>query len=139
MSRLQPRWSRGTNVRSQRRGDAACERSRRFGGSRDLWEGRNPAWPALTSTLDPHIFAVVGKGEVHFAYIYNIGVAQSFRRRGHAKAALLWLEQFVRAQGIADVRLNVFAHNSSAQVLYRSLGFECTSMMMRKALSADGA
>ena len=84
-------------------------------------------------------FAVVGKGEVHFAYIYNIGVAQSFRRRGHAKAALLWLEQFVRAQGIADVRLNVFAHNSSAQVLYRSLGFECTSMMMRKALSADGA
>jgi ribosomal protein S18 acetylase RimI-like enzyme len=83
-------------------------------------------------------FAVVGKGDTSFAYVYNICVAQSFRRRGHARAALLWLEQFARAQGISGVRLNVFAHNAGAQVLYHSLGFKSMSMMMHKALSATG-
>jgi ribosomal protein S18 acetylase RimI-like enzyme len=83
-------------------------------------------------------FAVVGKGDASFAYVYNICVAQPFRRRGHARAAFLWLEQFARAQGIAGVRLNVFAHNSVAQVLYHSLGFKSMSVMMHKALSENG-
>lgn len=84
-------------------------------------------------------FAVVGKGDAKFAYIYNICVEPPFRRRGHAKAALLWLEQFVRTQGIGGVRLNVFASNSAAQTLYHSLGFETMSLMMKKQLSANVA
>ena len=84
-------------------------------------------------------FAVVGAGDARSAFIYNITVKQSFRRRGHAKAALLWLEQFANAQGLASVRLNVFAQNPNAQGLYRALGYEATSMNMRKALRVNGA
>jgi len=82
-------------------------------------------------------FAVVGKGDARFAYVYNIGVERPFRRRGHARAALLWLEQFARVQGVGGVRLNVFAHNSAAQGLYRALGFETMSMMMNKQVAPD--
>lgn len=83
-------------------------------------------------------FAVMGTGDARFAYVYNIGVAPPFRRRGHARAALAWLEQFARAEGLTGVRLNVFAHNSAAESLYRSVGFERMSMTMHKTLSADG-
>ena len=84
-------------------------------------------------------FAVVGASDARSAFIYNITVNQSFRRRGYAKAALLWLEQFAKAQGLASVRLNVFAHNPEARALYRTLGYEITSMNMRKAVHLDGA
>jgi ribosomal protein S18 acetylase RimI-like enzyme len=84
-------------------------------------------------------FAVVGAGDVRSAFIYNVTAKQAFRRRGHARAALLWLEQFAKVQGLASVRLNVFAHNPNAQALYRALGYEATSMNMRKALHVNGA
>jgi ribosomal protein S18 acetylase RimI-like enzyme len=84
-------------------------------------------------------FAVVGAGDARSAFIYNVTVKQSFRRRGHAKAALAWLEQFANAQGLASIRLNVFAHNPQAQALYRALGYKTTSMNMRKVVRANGA
>ena len=101
-----------------------------------VYEIRDESTAAMVGFL---WFAVVGKGDTRFAYIYNICVEPQFRRRGHARAALLWLDQFARAQGIRGVRLNVFAHNSPAQVLYRSLGFETMSVMMNKQLPADVA
>ena len=84
-------------------------------------------------------FAVVGASDARSAFIYNITVKQSFRRRGHAKAALLWLERFAKAQGLASIRLNVFAHNPDAQALYCVLGYETTSMNMRKVVRVDEA
>lgn len=84
-------------------------------------------------------FAVVGASDARSAYIYNVTVKQSFRRRGHAKAALIWLEQFANAHGLASVRLNVFAHNPNALALYRALGYKATSMNMRKAVRVIGA
>jgi ribosomal protein S18 acetylase RimI-like enzyme len=84
-------------------------------------------------------FAVVGANDARSAFIYNVTVKESLRRRGHAKAALMWLEQFASAQGLASIRLNVFAHNPNAQALYRALGYEPTSMNMRKAVSVNGA
>ena len=46
-------------------------------------------------------FAVVGAGDARSTYIYNVSLKQSFRRRGHAKAALMWLEQYANAHGLA--------------------------------------
>jgi ribosomal protein S18 acetylase RimI-like enzyme len=77
-------------------------------------------------------FAVIGMGEARSAYVYYVTVGERFRRRGYAKAALLWLEQFAKAHDLASVRLNVFAHNADAQALYRGLGYEVTAMTMRR-------
>lgn len=79
-------------------------------------------------------FALAGTGEARSAYVYNILVKPPFRRRGHATAALSWLEQFADARGVTGIRLNVFAHNPNAQALYRTLGYEVTAMTMRKSL-----
>ncbi|MFO1315615.1 MAG: GNAT family N-acetyltransferase [Burkholderiales bacterium] len=82
-------------------------------------------------------FTLEGAGEARSAYVYSILVKSPFRRRGHATAALSWLEQFAAARGATGIRLNVFAHNPNAQALYRALGYAVTAMTMRKSLQAD--
>lgn len=82
--------------------------------------------------------AVMGTADARSAYVYNIAVNPDARRRGHARAALLRLEELASARAIRSIRLNVFAHNPAAQALYRSLGFEVMSSSMRKPL-ADSA
>jgi ribosomal protein S18 acetylase RimI-like enzyme len=68
------------------------------------------------------------------AYVYYIRVAPRFRGRGHAHAALELLEQRVRAQGLDSIALHVFSFNTTAQALYRSLGYWITGLNMRKFL-----
>ncbi len=84
-------------------------------------------------------YAVVGTEASRSAYVYNIMVEPAFRRRGHARRAFLALEKLARTEGLMSIRLNVFAHNPSAHSLYRSLGYEVTSMGMRRELDGDGA
>jgi ribosomal protein S18 acetylase RimI-like enzyme len=68
------------------------------------------------------------------AYVYNITIAEAARRRGYARAALLELEGVARARGLQGLSLHVFGHNHGARRLYESLGFEPTSLTLRKAL-----
>ena len=68
------------------------------------------------------------------AYVYNITLAEAARRRGYARAALLELERVARAHGRQGLSLHVFGHNHGARRLYESLGFEPTSLTLRKAL-----
>ncbi|MDY7537444.1 GNAT family N-acetyltransferase [Undibacterium sp. 5I1] len=78
--------------------------------------------------------AVIEKGGVRSAYIYNIEVAESYRRQGHAKRAFAALELFVRSIGLSVIGLHVFAFNSGAQALYASLGYEVTGINMQKQI-----
>ena len=84
-------------------------------------------------------YAVVGTEPNRSAYVYNIQVKPAFRRLGHARAAFAALEDIAMSQGLQSIRLNVFAHNPAALALYRSLGFEMTSMSMRLLLDTEGA
>jgi len=68
------------------------------------------------------------------AYVYNIEIDEAARRRGHARAAFAELERVAREHGMQQVGLHVFGHNTGARRLYDELGFEPTSITMRKVL-----
>ena len=67
-------------------------------------------------------------------YIYDIYLHPEFRGQGWGRKTLELLETMLKEQGIARISLNVFAHNSTAQALYRKMGFEVTNMRMQKWL-----
>jgi ribosomal protein S18 acetylase RimI-like enzyme len=68
------------------------------------------------------------------AWVYNIEIDAAARRRGFARAAFAELERVVRARGVQQLGLHVFGHNTGARRLYDELGFEATSITMRKVL-----
>lgn len=68
------------------------------------------------------------------AYVYNIEIEAHARRRGFARAALFELERIARERGLHHVSLHVFGHNHGARRLYDALGFEPTSITLRKIL-----
>jgi ribosomal protein S18 acetylase RimI-like enzyme len=68
------------------------------------------------------------------AWVYNITIDDASRRRGFARAAFVELERVAREHGIQQLGLHVFGHNHGARRLYESLGFEPTSLTLRKIL-----
>jgi ribosomal protein S18 acetylase RimI-like enzyme len=68
------------------------------------------------------------------AWVYNIEIADSARRRGFARAAFHELERVVGERGVRHPSLHVFGHNHGARRLYDALGFEPTSITLRKTL-----
>ena len=68
------------------------------------------------------------------AYVYGVEIEEHARRRGFARAAFLELERVARERGLHQVGLHVFGHNHGARRLYEELGFEPTSITMRKIL-----
>ena len=58
------------------------------------------------------------------AFLKQITVAESFRRRGYGRAMLAALEVLLAADRIDELRLNVFAANQPARRLYASAGYE---------------
>jgi ribosomal protein S18 acetylase RimI-like enzyme len=71
------------------------------------------------------------------AFIYDIAVDPSHRRRGYARLALAEIEEWAGEHGCAGVMLHVFGYNTPARELYRSVGFEETNVMMLKRV--DGS
>lgn len=65
-------------------------------------------------------------------YVYDVAIDPEHRRRGHARAAFIALDDVARDLGLSDIGLHVFANNPGAQALYRSLGFEITGLNMQK-------
>ena len=68
------------------------------------------------------------------AYVFNIEIEEHARRRGYARAAFRALERDVRERGVQQLALHVFGHNHGARRLYDELGFEPTSLTLRKTL-----
>jgi ribosomal protein S18 acetylase RimI-like enzyme len=68
------------------------------------------------------------------AFIYDIEVLESQRRRGFGRAIIETLVEWARDEHLESVRLNVFGHNSGAIALYEQLGFEVMSQQMKLLL-----
>jgi ribosomal protein S18 acetylase RimI-like enzyme len=83
-------------------------------------------------------FAVQEKNGLRVAFVYDIEVKREFRRRGHATAAFIQMESLVRDLGLTGIGLHVFGRNTTAQDLYRKLGYDITGVNMLKKLGANG-
>jgi ribosomal protein S18 acetylase RimI-like enzyme len=82
-----------------------------------LWIGpRNPAFPESF-------------------WVWDVLIDERFRGRGYGRAAMELAEAQALAAGATEIGLNVFGPNTVARGLYESLGYEITSLQMRKALS----
>lgn len=68
------------------------------------------------------------------AWLYDITIDEGERGKGHGRAAMLALEDEVRALGFDSLGLNVWGGNEVARGLYRSLGWAEESVHMRKSL-----
>ena len=68
-------------------------------------------------------------------FINDIVLHPEFRGQGWGQKTLELLETMLKEQGITRISLNVFANNSTAQALYRKMGYEVTNMRMQKWLS----
>ena len=75
-----------------------------------------------------------GPGGRH-AFLYALEIDESRRGRGLGREAMRLFEEEARARGFRSAMLNVFGGNEVARGLYRSLGWEETSVHMRKELA----
>lgn len=78
--------------------------------------------------------AVLDSGVGRSVWIYDIQVYEPFRRKGHATLALRAVENRASELGAQSVELHVFGHNPAALALYEKLGYETTSIVMRRRL-----
>lgn len=67
-------------------------------------------------------------------WIWDVAVREELRGRGFGRAAAVLAERLCREHGATDLGLNVFARNGVARALYSSLGYEETSLQLRKHL-----
>lgn len=68
------------------------------------------------------------------AYVYELWVHPDARRSGYGRAIMRAGEDECRRRGAVSLGLNVFGDNAPARSLYDQLGFEVTSVRMRKSL-----
>jgi GNAT superfamily N-acetyltransferase len=67
-------------------------------------------------------------------WVWDIVINEDRRGQGLGRAAMVLAEELARAQGARTIGLNVFAGNTVARTLYGSLGYEETTVQMRKEL-----
>jgi len=72
-------------------------------------------------------------------YVYNISVKPEHQRKGHARRALLALEEEARSLDLTGIALHVFGHNVPAHALYMNLGYRPTNINMFKSIEKPGA
>ncbi|WP_431952266.1 GNAT family N-acetyltransferase [Nocardia lijiangensis] len=85
----------------------------------DLWIGPDPRQATATGRS---------------AWLYDIYVFESYRRRGYGSAILAAAERLVTEQGTTRLGLNVVGDNVAAIALYRSCGYTVSSMHLDKTL-----
>ncbi len=76
--------------------------------------------------------ALTGEDE---AWVYSVAVEEAHRARGYGRELMAHAEELARSDGFAVLGLMVSDHNERASRLYRRLGFEPSSVLMRKRLS----
>lgn len=107
------------------------------------------SFPSGTPTKDHAVFDVVGDAGVSVGYlwigpdssddagawwIWDIVIDADQRGRGLGRTAMLLGEEYAKAQGAHTLGLSVFGFNTGARGLYESLGYETTSVKMRKRI-----
>jgi GNAT superfamily N-acetyltransferase len=71
---------------------------------------------------------------LRYAKVGTICVAEPFRGQGIGRQLMDQVEQWARARGAAEVRLDVWAFNDSARRFYDELGYEPRSQLLGKRL-----
>ena len=79
-------------------------------------------------------FAIVQRLDQRVAYVYDVTVAQPYRRQGHAARAFLALQDDAKQRGLAGIALHVFGQNTGARAMYDKLGFAPTNLNLFKPL-----
>jgi ribosomal protein S18 acetylase RimI-like enzyme len=72
------------------------------------------------------------------AFVYDIEICESGRRKGYAKSALGRIEEVAADLGATNLGLQVFAGNSAAIALYNSIGYQTVGHNMQKPIGANG-
>lgn len=67
-------------------------------------------------------------------WVWDIAIDADKRGRGLGRPAMLLGEEYARARGAHTLGLSVAGFNTGARGLYESLGYETTSVKMRKKL-----
>ena len=65
-------------------------------------------------------------------FIFELRVGERFRGKGYGKQAMLLIEEKAREMGLQSIGLHVFAYNDVARSLYEKLGYEASSLNMKK-------
>lgn len=66
------------------------------------------------------------------AFIYDFIIDESYRGQGYGKQALAALDEKLQSMNVQSVGLHVFGDNTTAQELYRKMGYQVTGIHMRK-------
>ncbi|WP_437667262.1 N-acetyltransferase family protein [Sorangium sp. So ce1182] len=107
--------------------------------------------PRGLATPDHHIYTVVegdaAVGHLWLAVtdvdgfrsviIYDIQLREEARGRGVGRRVMELAEEVASGLGARDLELHVFARNTRARRLYETLGYEITSLCMRKTLGSS--
>lgn len=89
----------------------------------DVPEGVGHIWIARRS-----------EGPLNYAFIYDFGIDEAYRRQGYGEAAVRAAEEKVREMGLSRISLHVFGHNATAIRLYERVGYLTTNVLMAKEL-----
>ncbi len=84
-------------------------------------------------------FAEMQRGSTRIVFICQVFIELEHRRRGHARAALRAVQAMAETKGCSGMALHVFAHNKGAHELYRSLGYQVSSLNLIKPLPRSEA
>ena len=68
------------------------------------------------------------------AFIFDFVISEEYRGKGYGKQALTAMDEKLKSMGAETVALHVFGHNTSAQELYKKMGFKVTDIQMKKHL-----
>jgi ribosomal protein S18 acetylase RimI-like enzyme len=85
------------------------------------------------------VWLVLDRPRPGAAWIYNIEIFPDHRGQGYGRALLAAAEERSRAQGAAEIGLNVFGANTVARSLYESAGYEIASLQLSKPLTGPAA
>lgn len=93
-------------------------------------------WTALDADEEVGMLwlAFTEKSDGLHAFGYDFLVTTELRRRGYGRAIMAAAEEVCRERGIVEVGLSVFGFNSGAHALYEQMGFEVTTLQMRKRI-----
>lgn len=112
-------------------------------------ESLERAFPGGSATTENAVFDLVhevdgtvgylwigrdNSGDATSWWVWDVVVEPEHRGKGYGRAAMRLAEDHARGAGAKTLGLSVFGHNNAARRLYESIGFETTTVKMRKQL-----
>jgi ribosomal protein S18 acetylase RimI-like enzyme len=73
------------------------------------------------------------------AFIYDFLIHEEFRGKGYGKQALAAMDEKLQSMNVESVSLHVFGDNTTAQELYKKMGFEITGIHMQKKYTSGSS